>query len=269
MITVTPPERGRMGARIEGIDARRPLAAGDRRDLLAALYEHGVVCLPDQSLSPGELEAFGAQLGTPIQHVEEDLRMEGAPGVMSLSNADGRPERQRNGGAFWHTDLVFTEEPASFTMLNAVAVPRAGGETRFADSFSAFDDLPEETRIRIEPLTVAHCYEGRTDGSMPTVHQPLVRPHPVTGRKALYGAAGTCLAIDGMAAEEGRALLSELGRHAVAERYQYVHHYAPKDLVIWDNASTLHRGPTLEEARGAGEARVMHRCSVRGWPEVA
>jgi alpha-ketoglutarate-dependent taurine dioxygenase len=116
---------------------------------------------------------------------------------------------------------------------------------------------------------VAHCYEGRTDGSMPTVHQPLVRVHPVTGRKALYGAAGTCLAIDGLDDAESKALLGELGRHAVDARFQYVHQYAKDDLVIWDNASTLHRGPTLEEARGEGEARVMHRCSVRGWPEVA
>ncbi len=263
------PFSGGFGAEISGLDARAKLAPETVAEIADALYRHRVLCLRGQRLAPAELEAFGGQFGAPIHHVEEDLRLDGLPGVMSLSNADGRPERQRNGGAFWHTDLVFTGEPASFTMLHAVAVPRLGGETRFADQHAAYDALDEGMRECIDGLSVAHCYEGRTDGSMPTVFHPLVRRHPATGRKALYGATGTCLGIRGMAEGEGRKLLGELGRHAVRPEFLYRHDYAVDDLVIWDNAATLHCGPRLEPATGADDSRIMHRTSVRGWPAPA
>lgn len=262
---VRPLSQG-FGAEILALDLGEPLSDEIVAELVAELYEHRVLCIRDQRLEPAELERFGARFGTPIHHVEEDLRFDGVPGVMSLSNADGRPERQRNGGAFWHTDLIFTDEPASITMLNAIAVPATGGETNFSDQYAAYDALPAETRSRIDGLVVAHCYEGRTDGSMPTVHHPLVRTHPATGRKTLYGATGTCLGIRDMAEDEGRRLLADLGRHAVLPEFVYCHNYALGDLVMWDNAATLHRGPRLDPAVGQSDARIMHRTSVRGWP---
>ena len=257
------------GVEIAGIDARAKLSEEARAFIVAALYEHGAVCLRDQILEPAELQAFGAHFGTPIHHVEEDLRVAGAPGVMVLSNADGRPERQRNGGAFWHTDLVFTDEPASFTMLNAVAVPSRGGETLFADQRAAFAALPERLKARAETAVLAHCYEGRTDGSMPTVHHKLVRPHPATGRRTLYGAAGTCIGVQGMSGTQARGFLDEIGDHASDAKFQYAHFYRLNDLVIWDNAVALHSGPVLEEASGAADTRIMNRVSVRGWPQAS
>lgn len=265
MLDIKPLSAG-FGASIGGLELTRPLSAGTVTQIAGALYDHSVVYIPGQDLSPVQLEAFGAYFGTPLQHVEKDLLLEDAQGVMSLSNADGRPERQRNGGAFWHTDLVFTEEPASVTMLQAVAVPESGGETRFANQYNALDALPKNKQDELSGLTVRHCYEGRTDGSMPTVRHPLVRSHPVTGRPALYGATGTCIGIDGMADDAAADLLDEIGRHATADEFVYAHDYTVGDVVLWDNAATLHCGPTLEEARGAGDARIMHRVSVRGWP---
>ena len=263
------PLSGGFGAEISGLELDEPLSDNESRTIAAALYENAIVCIPGQALTPEQLEEFGARFGTPIHHVEEDLRLADAPGVMSLSNADGRPARQRNGGAFWHTDLVFTDEPASVTMLRAVAVPKVGGETLFADQFAAYDALPAATRKSIDGLTVAHCYEGRTDGSMPTVHHPLVRPHPVTGRKALYGAAGTGIGIVDMPDDEAADLLEEMADHATSEDFVYRHNYRVNDVVLWDNAATLHSGPVLDEARSSDDARIMHRVSVRGWPTAA
>ena len=263
----TNPIQGDFGIEITGLDTKKPLDETEQQTIVEALYDHGLVCIRDQWLEPAELQAFGAQLGNPIPHVEEDLRVDGAEGVMSLSNADGRPARQRNGGAFWHTDLVFTEEPASFTMLNAVAVPKTGGETLFADQVAALDALPDDLRDTAETAVVAHCYEGRTDGSMPTVHYPLVREHPATGRKALYGGAGTCIGIDGMADDAARPFLEAISEHSTSTRFQYRHDYRLRDLVIWDNALTLHSGPVLEESRAEDDARIMNRVSVRGWPD--
>ncbi len=268
MVEVTPNPNG-FGARIAGVDLTQPVSDGAFAAIALALHEHAAVVIPEQALTSAQFTAFGRRFGEPVLHVEEDIRLKEEPLILTLSNADGRPERQYNGGAFWHTDLVFTDEPASATMLNAVAVPRTGGETRVADQFAAYDALPETLRATLDPLIVRHCYEGRTDGSMPTVRHPLIRRHPVTGRRALYGVGGTALGIDGMPDDEARSLLDELYAHATDDRFVYEHHYAVHDLLIWDNACTLHCGPKLKPAEDDGDRRIMHRISVRGWPMAA
>lgn len=259
---------GAFGAEFTGLDLTRPLDEGSLNAIVQAIYDHLVVCIRDQDLTPAQFAAFGRQLGEPMVHVEKDILVDGVPEVLTLSNADGRPERQRNGGNHWHTDLVFTEAPASFTMLNAVAVPRVGGETGFADQCAAYDALPADLRDQADNITVAHCYEGRRDGSFPTVYHPLVRAHPVTGRKALYGANSTCIGIQGMDNDAAAEVLGQYRDYALAESVQYYHQYQDHDVVIWDNALTLHTGPRLEPAGGGIDPRVMNRVSVRGWPAV-
>ncbi|MDH3234874.1 MAG: TauD/TfdA family dioxygenase [Alphaproteobacteria bacterium] len=262
------PLPGGTGAEIKGADLASPLSDTDVAAIVAALYDRLLVCIRNQHLSPAEFAAFARRLGTPIVHVERDILVEDVPEVMTLSNADGRPERQRNGGYHWHTDLVFTDDPVSFTMLNAIAVPKSGGETGFANQYAALDAMPAGLRKQAEAASVAHCYEGRRDGSFPTVYHPLVRTHPATGRPALYGATSTCIGVEGMPDDEARDFLDEVGRYAIAPEVQYAHSYAVDDVVIWDNAATLHTGPKLDEAHGPEEARIMNRVSVRGWPKA-
>lgn len=261
------PLGGRFAAEVTGVGKIGELSDQQIGELIQAIYDSLVICIRDQKLAPAEFAAFARRLGKPIVHVERDILVKDVPEVMTLSNADGRPERQRNGGFHWHTDLVFTEEPTSFTMLNAVAVPERGGETGFADQYAAYEALPDALKRRAEDIVVEHCYEGRRDGSFPTVHHPLVRAHPVTGRKALYGASSTCIGIEGMANEEAREVLAEYSRYALAPEHQYEHRYRVNDVVIWDNAGLLHTGPKLDEASGPGTARIMNRVSVRGWPK--
>jgi taurine dioxygenase len=262
------PLPGAFGAEVTGLDLNQPLEDDAVNAIVQALYDHLVVCIRNQELTPEQFGVFGRCLGEPLIHVEKDILVDGAPEVMTLSNADGRPERQRNGGNHWHTDLVFTETPASFTMLNAVAVPRVGGETGFADQRAAYDDLPGDLRDQAEEITIAHCYEGRRDGSFPTVYHPLVRVHPITGRRALYGANSTCIGIQGMADDAAAEVLGQYRDYALAESVQYYHQYQDHDVVVWDNAATLHTGPRLEPAGGEIDPRIMNRISVRGWPQV-
>jgi taurine dioxygenase len=262
------PLGGRFAAEVTGIGKISELSDQQIGDLIQAIYGNLVVCIRDQHLAPAEFAAFARRLGEPIVHVERDILVEDVPEVMTLSNADGRPERQRNGGFHWHTDLVFTEEPTSFTMLNAVAVPERGGGTGFADQYAAYEALPDALKRRADDIVVAHCYEGRRDGSFPTVYHPLVRAHPVTGRKALYGASSTCIGIKDMPEADARDTLAVYGSYALAPERQYEHRYRVGDVVIWDNAALLHTGPKLDEAAGPGTARVMNRVSVRGWPKV-
>jgi taurine dioxygenase len=263
------PLPGNFGVQVNDMELRSPLDAAALADLIALLYRHAVVCVREQRLSPQQLENFARQLGKPVQHNEENLRLQGLPAVMSLSNADQRDDRQLNGGGHWHTDLVHTEEPASFTMLHAVAVPRSGGRTFFANQVAAYESLPDAEKSRLEQFSVIHCYEGRTDGSMPETQYPLVRKHPVTGKKALYGAADTGIGIAGLPRDEALRIYAEVGAYATQECFLYRHQYRVDDVVIWDNAQLLHAAEALQRATSASERRIMHRVSVRGWPGSA
>ena len=264
----TRPLSDGIGVELTGLQINKGIDREITAAIAGLLYRHAVVCIPGQELEPAELAGFGARFGRLIHHNEMDLRLDGLPGVMSLSNADDRDDRQLNGGAHWHTDLVHTDEPASFTMLNAIAVPTSGGGTLFADQVAAYEALPVAVRQRVDAMTVIHCYEGRTDGSMPLVRHPLVRPHPVTGRRALYGAADTGIGVEGMPDKAAREFLLELAEHATARRFVYRHGYHKNDVVIWDNSQLLHSGERLERSRSPEQDRIMHRVSVRGWPNA-
>lgn len=255
-----------LGLELHGWDLKKPLTASQVHTVCGLLYQYGLLCFRNQNLTPEQLADFGGHLGKPILHNEENLRLKKTPCVMTLSNADERNDRQLNGGAHWHTDLIHSDDPASFTMLNAVAVPKEGGGTLFASQVAAYDALSQSQQQEIDGLIVSHCYEGRTDGSMPTFRHPLVRKHPVTGQKALYGAWDTGIGIVGMSSAAGRAYLEKIAMHATNARFVYRHRYSLNDLVIWDNAQLLHSAERLERARQVSENRIMHRVSVRGWP---
>ena len=258
-----------LGAEVTGIDLSRNLDAALIAEMVTLLYRHAVVCIRGQALQASELARFGSCLGTPVQHIEANLRLQGVPEVMSLSNADDRDDRQLNGGGHWHTDLIHTDEPASFTMLHAVAVPVSGGRTFFANQVAAYEALPAKEKTQLDDLTVIHCYEGRTDGSMPEKLHPLVRMHPVTGVKALYGAADSGIGIVGRPRDEAARLYADIGAWATQDRFIYRHRYQPDDVVIWDNAQLLHAAEVLQRASSASERRIMHRVSVRGWPAAS
>jgi len=255
-----------LGVEISGVNLSQQPEDELIAEIVSLLYRHAVVCIRDQKLQPDSLAGFASCLGTPIQHNEENLRLQGLPAVMSLSNADDRDDRQLNGGAHWHTDLIHTDEPASFTMLHAIAVPQSGGRTFFANQVAAYDALPEEQKEKFNDVMVIHCYEGRTDGSMPEKIHPLVRMHPVNGKKALYGAADTGIGIVGMPRDEAMKMYAAIGAHATQDEFVYRHRYQANDIVIWDNAQLLHSAEVLQRASTAGEHRIMHRVSVRGWP---
>ena len=256
------------GVRISGIDVS--VDADDElvQQLLRLIYQHAIICISDQVMTPGQLAKFAEHLGTPVPHVEESLHLDGVSEVMSLSNADDRDERQLNGGAHWHTDLIHTEEPASFTMLNAVAVPKSGGRTQFANQTLAFEKLSREKQKIYSELVIQHCYEGRTDGSMPVLEYPLVRHHAITGKPALYGAFGTGIGIKGYTDSKASEIYREIGKYATEEEFIYRHQYRLHDLVIWDNSQLLHAAEVLQRAKQDTEKRIMHRVSVRGWPQA-
>jgi taurine dioxygenase len=275
---------GSFGVELAGVDVAKADQA-TLRAIAEALYANRLVVLRGQKLSKEQYLAFGRRWGRPIPHVLDYLHMDGYPELMAVGNTEEKDKKDevRNGAAFWHTDQSYEAVPASVTMLHAILVPKAGGETMFADCASAYDALSDAMKARIEGLEAKHFYgagSGR-DGEkiaapiisaeqerkVPPIFHPIARPHPVTGRKALYAPAGTAYAIKGMADEAARALLTELKDHVLKPEFRVMHKYRVGDIALWDTWQTLHSAVPIETPRTEEEKRLLWRISARGLPD--
>lgn len=176
------------------------------------------------------------------------------------------------GAERFHADSSFNPLPSKWSMLRGVECPppEAGGDTLFVDLRAAYDDLPEQTKERIEGLVGIHDFwrgrayaglavteEMRATLPMPPVHHPLVRTS-ASGRKAVF-VGGHCVGIVGMGEAEGHALVEALYDHVTQPRYVHRHRWSVGDIVIWDNRFALHAATPLETDR---YRRDMRRATI-------
>jgi len=263
------------GAEVHGVDLR------DGRifeELKSAFYKYQVLVLRGQKLTATEYLQFARRIGPPEPHVIDQFHHPEYADILILSNVekDGKPTGLADAGTYFHTDYSYLEVPARATLLYSIQVPSKGGETLFANQYRAYDELPATTKMKIDPLMALHHYgnrddldkQSRTVASVLTEEQErkvdwvrhrVARPHPVTGRTALYSVSGSSFGIDGMSDTEARALLDELKRHATQEKYQLRLKYGVGDVVIWDNASLLHSA-TLTDPQ---DPRTLWRITVK------
>ena len=294
MLSVTPSGGG-LGAEISGVDLSRPLDDDTFAKLAGAFFEHGVVVFRGQRLAPAQQVAFTRRFGELEHHVRRESCLPGFPEILVVSNvldAAGRAIGVQDAGRFWHSDLSYKKEPSLLSALYAIEVPvlegRALGDTGFASVMAAYDALPQETRQRLQGLRNVHSYRfyraknaraqaadaaslGRRVqehtpseeqlGSVPDVEAPVVRTHPVTGRKGLFVNEAHTSHLVGVDQDEGERLLGELCRHIVRPEFTYVHRWRPGDLLMWDNCAVQHKA-TVDYALPL--RRVMHRTTVRG-----
>ena len=265
------------GIEAEGVDLAAPLADAEFAELERAFYEHHVLVLRAQSLSPAQFLAFARRFGPPQPHVIDQFHHPEDPNILILSNVkvDGRPTGLQDAGSYFHTDYSYLQVPARATTLYSRVVPKVGGDTLFADQQAAYDDLPEAMKRRIEPLRAIHHYGNRHDidetsrtaaspltdeqkAKMPLITHRVARPHPVTGRKALYAVSGSSFGIVGMPDDEARDLLDELAAHSTQSKYQLRFKYGVGDVVLWDNAALLHSATRIDPA----DARTLWRITV-------
>lgn len=272
------------------VDLARPLDDAQFRAIEDAFYASQVLALRAQDITAARFHDFARRFGPPQPHVIDQFHHPAIPDILILSNVkeDGRPTGLQDAGSYFHTDYSYLAVPARATTLYSRVVPKAGGDTLFANQLAAYDDLSEAMKQRIEPLLAIHHYGNRHDVSessrtaasvlnveqkakMPLVTHRIARPHPVTGRKALYAVSGSSFGILGMPDDEGRDLLDELAAHSTQARYQLRFKYGVGDIVVWDNAALLHsatltdpqdartlwRITVLEEAQGAAAPQVL------------
>ena len=155
------------------------------------------------------------------------------------------------------------------SMLYALEVPRAGGNTLFANGYAAYETLPAEIKRRIEGRKALNAYDYETAAmkrgtrlaqGVPSYAHPVVRTHPATGRKALYVNRLMTVWIEGLPAQESDDLLAMLFDHQERREFIYEHIWRAGDLVIWDNRCTLHARTDFSP----DERRLMRRVTILG-----
>src|SRR5258707_8491294 len=214
------------GVETSDVDLARPLPAPEFKELWNAFFENQVLVVRSQKLKAKEYLAFAKRFGKPEPHVIDQFHHPEHADILILSNVvkDGKPTGLADAGTYFHTDYSYLEMPARATMLYSIQVPRVGGDTLFADQYTAYDDLSAAMKTSIDGLIALHHYGNRNDldeGSRTVasvlseeqkqkvawVRHPIARRHPVTGRTALYAAGVTSFAIECMPEREARALL--------------------------------------------------------------
>lgn len=267
-----------LGAEILGADIGAGISDEDFQDILDAWYRHSVVVLRDQSVTEDEQVAFCARFGEvqPWSHFAEDHEGKSRnPYIMLVSNLKENGEyvgSLQEGEIQFHSDGIYVEEPTAATMLYAVQPTSHGGETAFGNMYLAYETLPDEMKARIDGLKARHAFTYNSlvtadnaakmseDEHVQQAAHPVVRTHPVTGRKALYVNRLMTQGVVGMEADESRALLDFLYDHLENRDFVYEHPWRKGDLLIWDNRCVVHARRDFP----LNETRIMKRLTIKG-----
>ncbi|MCF2530599.1 TauD/TfdA dioxygenase family protein [Yinghuangia soli] len=255
-----------IGAEIRGVDLREPVGPELFAELDRALLEWKVLFFRDQPIDSAQHRAFARLWGDLEVHpflaqgdVPEVVRFAKDADSVGVENA-------------WHTDVTWRAEPALGSVLRAVEVPEFGGDTLWADLAAAYDNLPADIQERIEGRTAVHDFAfsfgmfmdperfAAMRAEYPQVEHPVVRTHPVTGRKTLFVNEFFTDHIVGLPDEESEELLAFLFKQTTYPEYQARFHWTPDSVVIWDNRATAHYATNDYHPH----VRVMERAAILG-----
>jgi alpha-ketoglutarate-dependent taurine dioxygenase len=272
---VVEPLPATLGATVTGVRLTH-LDAEGWRAVQEAFHEHALLVFPAQHLDDDDQQTFGRRFGAlepglelaPIGNIARDG---------SLYPADHVVAQLLRGNEGWHTDSSYMPLAAKASILSARVVPASGGDTEWADMRAAYDALDADTRARVMSLSAYHSikysqaragYElGQgmygADVDEPPL-RPLVKVHPVTGRRALY-IGRHAHAIPGLTADASERLLDELMDLACRPPRVYRHRWTPGDVAVWDNRCVLHRACPFDwtEPRSMRHTRISGESTER------
>ena len=242
---------GALGAEIRGLQITSA-SADDIDAIKALLLEHMVIFFPDKEISPGEHVEFGRHFGDLEGHPNLQKNSQLPPEMFELKATTGGVADE------WHTDLTFQERPALMSILHMVACPEAGGDTLWTSLYAAYDELSDPMKSLCDGLTALHDALPHNHPEQTTIH-PVVRVHPLTGKKVLYVNEHFTRRIVEMNATESATLLDYLTRWVSNPRFTVRYHWTPGTIAIWDNRCTQHF--VLNDFDGE---RVIQRVTVVG-----
>ena len=284
MVISIKPLSDVLGAEVSGVDLSKSVDEGTFSEILDAFHQYKLLRFPNQTLTPEQHIAFSRRFGDLEIHVCEQYLLPGYPEILLLTNElkkDGTRVSIADGGSGWHSDLSYMERPSLGSLLYAVQTPEKGGDTEWANMYTAYETLPDETKKRIEGLKAIHQFDQRLNPRLPPpdlryrdahsdelraltpdVQHPIVRTHPVTGRKVLFASLRFTIGIANMDEKEGAALLDELLAHQENPEFIYHHQWKMGDLMMWDNRCTNHRA--CGEVVKLPNVLRLHRATLLG-----
>ena len=250
-----------------------------------AVLRYQVVVLRDQELTAPQQAALMSRL-YPLREVRKivSFNVPECPIVTIVSNIkeNGKPIGVSDAGQLWHTDQCYTSAPELFVSLYAIEVPHrdghALGDTLWASTLAAYDELDETTKSRLSGLTAVQSYRFHQDkmrslgkltrkplskeeeALVPDVEHPIVRTHPITGRRILYVNESFSAKVSGLSDDESTSVLQTLWTHIAKPQFAYRHSWRKGDLVLWDNCATQH----LASFDYGDIPRHLHRCGTKG-----
>lgn len=276
MIMTTVPTGAALGAEVQGVDVRS-IDAHVFAAIHRAWLDHQVLLFRAQRLTDEDLILFSRRFGTLDQApVQENGRrfVDGYPEIYVVSNVVEQGiaiGSLGSGEAVWHTDMSYLPDPPKASILYALEVPPAGGETGFCTMYGAWEALPAALQRRVNGLWIKHDGTYNSGGYVragvtvtgdprdaPGTLHPLVLLHPETGRPGLYLGRRRNAYIDGMPLDASDALLDELWAYATADALTWYNRWQVGDLVVWDNRCTMHRRNPFDP----GSRRIMHRTQI-------
>ena len=240
-----------LGAEIRGLDLKKGMDARTFAAFEAALIEHKIVYLRDQNLTTAEHVAISRLFGELEVH---PFRPEGEfPEIMVLDNHKDNPVLSTD---VWHSDTTFRLRPTKYTILRCQIMPKTGGDTLWCDMEAVYQSMSPKFKDMIDDLKAIHDFQNfralfkktpedqerlrRMEELYPNPLHPVVRTHPVTGRKCLYVNPQFTIRIDGLNDDESRALLDVMFAQVHVPEFQFRLRWSPGMIVFWDNSATQH-----------------------------
>jgi taurine dioxygenase len=254
------------GAEIRGVDLSKPLDERTFKEIHAALIDNGVIFFRDQHLTPEQQKAFGRLFGELHLHPAAPREVPEHPEILVI-HADENSKHVA--GENWHSDVSCDLEPPMGSILYMHELPPVGGDTLFASMYAAYDALSEPMKRFLEPLTAMHegehVYRGRygvndTGKVFPKAEHPVVRTHPVSGRKALYVNGGFTTRIVQLKRAESDAVLQFLYRHAETPEFHCRFRWQVNSMAFWDNRCMQHHAMWDYYP----QRRHGHRVTIKG-----
>jgi alpha-ketoglutarate-dependent sulfate ester dioxygenase len=247
------PVAGRIGAEISGVKLSGELSDATVAAIRAALVRHKVIFFRDQlHLNDSSQESFAARLGKPVAHPTVPVA-DGSRFLLQLDSRDGYA------ASTWHTDVTFVPNYPEASILRAIEVPAAGGDTLWANTVSAYEELPAPLKSLVHELRAIHTnlydYAGffadapknRIDqhrsvfaSTVYETEHPVVRVHPESGERALL-AGHFVKSFVGLNSADSQRLLAILQDHITKAENTVRWHWRAGDVAIWDNRATQHR----------------------------
>jgi taurine dioxygenase len=268
-----------VGVEIGNIDLSA-LNAADFAQIEAAWHRYSVLLFRGQKLSDDDLLAFSKRFGELDPPPNQERGRQSPPGypdiyvVSNVVDAKGEPIGALGAGeAVWHTDMSYLDLPPDASMLYALEIPPAGGNTHFCGMQAVWRAIPASLKAKVGTRRIKHDGTFNSGGYVrqgvtptddphqaPGAWHPAVCAHPVTGQPALYLGRRRNSYIEGLTLAESDALLDTLWSYVDSPEFTYQHQWRIGDLVVWDNRMTMHRRDPFDNA----SRRVMHRTQIKG-----